>query len=382
MTETLQPATTVSMIKMVALTTIQQTGATNRILQYSERISLAVYITVGCLGIVFNSLVLKVFVSLKDKSGVKLFIVALSASDCTTATAMVLRNTIQLASENAARYTLVYTVLTWFTLIALLFSQYLLAMIALDRFLAIFYPMTLKMSVKTQSVAIIIGLPIAGIIQSSMYYTKKIDDYYFVFLSSICFSFVVMCILYTLIIRRLVEHSANHRQKIRQLFGLTRSTVAPTEAISRVRATNVKTVNDESTVDKESNSAYTSQQKAQAKVNNKEKKLKLEEIKKLDSSPASASTTVAHVTTTSSSSSSPQQQYKIHLQTVRMTIVITLAYLASYIPWILSTWYIIPYPRAYLQTFFINVVSNPIVYAFMNRQFKKVAFGRCIRVIG
>ena len=376
---TTMPASTVSMTTMVSTTINHLVANKYGTLQLSDKIALFVYITVGCLGILFNSFVIKVFLSLKDKSGIKLFIVALSATDWTAATSMVLRNTIQLASSNPVSIVLVYTVLTWFTLLALLYSQYLLAMIALDRFLAIFYPMTLKMSLKTQIIVIVIGLPITGVIQGANYYAKTLDEYYYVFLSSICFSFVMMSILYILIIRRLVHHSTNHRQKTTKLFIRSKNAVKPTEVDSRTTARTIfSTSFNEHVVNKERDTRkqadYTNQEKEQTKKDDDERKIKLSS----DNHKKNNGSTVAHSIATVSSSS--QQQHKIHLQTVRMTVVITLAYLTSYIPWVLSSWNIIPYPRAYLQTFFINVVTSPVLYAFMNRQFKKAAFGRCIQV--
>ena len=374
-------ATTARMMSLVATTTNQLVVRTSRGLQYGDKIALIIYVTVGCLGILFNLFIIKVFMSLKDKSGIKLFIVVLSSNDAITAIAMVTRNLITLTSTTGLSK--VSSAMTTIMLLTTLYSQYLLAMIALDRFLAIFYPMTLKMSLKAQIVATIIGLPIAAVIQSSMYYLSNDNDYYFLFLSSICLSFVIMCILYILIIRRLIQHSANNRQKISKTFTMVQNAVAPTEVDSRITVqTNVNALADEHTADKENDTLkqadILSPSKEPAKKNNVKGKLKLLPKKTMKNKHPTA----VHSKTIVPLSSSSQQQHKIHLQTVRMTVVITLAYLASYIPWVLSSWYIIPYPRSYLQTFFINVVTSPVLYAFMNRQFKKAAFGHCMRISG
>ena len=348
-----------------AVTTQTKDSVASVPLNTGNKVALVIYIAVGILGITFNSFVVKVFVFLKDKSGIKLFIVALSITDCTSCIVLVFRNSFQVTNNISS---FAYYVVTWFMLIALAYDQYLLAMIALDRYLAIVYPMTLKMSFKTQVIVAIIGLPLCMAFLSIQFYSPS--NFYFVFLGIICVSFCATSVFYVLIIRRLMRHSASQRRPAVTLAA-KQGRMAPTETSSRLSTrTNVNVSNGEKTISSESHTTHntTAEKTKDARSTNESPSQLTTSVE-----PAQAATVAAAHPTASAS----QLQNSIHMQTIRMSSVITAAYLASFIPWILANWSIIPYDRQFLQTFYINFVTSPVLYAFLNRHFKRAAFGRC-----
>jgi hypothetical protein len=77
-----------------------------------------------------------------------------------------------------------------------------------------------------------------------------------------------------------------------------------------------------------------------------------------------------------SSANSNNSQQRIHVQTIKMTFVITMAYLATYVPWILARFNVIPINFQFVQTFYVNLLLSPILYVFMNRQFKQAAISQ------
>jgi hypothetical protein len=77
-----------------------------------------------------------------------------------------------------------------------------------------------------------------------------------------------------------------------------------------------------------------------------------------------------------SSTNSINSQQRIHVQTIKMTFVITMAYLATYVPWILARFNVIPINFQFVQTFYVNLLLSPILYVFMNRQFKQAAISQ------
>lgn len=86
---------------------------------------------------------------IKDRGGIQIFIIALSFNDLLISMILLIRNSMQVAGS-IVNPSPAWSAATFILALSLMVNQYLLAMIALDRYLAICHPLSYKLTKRQQ----------------------------------------------------------------------------------------------------------------------------------------------------------------------------------------------------------------------------------------